>query len=414
MSGYSDTPIVSDAFSRFMLDNIDDTEVARNNTPEFFQSFYGINNGGKTTYVDNGEVFEFEVQRAGYQTLAPMIPRGINATMGSVQDRNAESRRTLFARTFPLAEEKASITQDMLLKRLPGEQMYEAQLGRNLTNFDRARYWSSRKLDEQVARMKRLYEYLAAQVTLFGTMPAVLNTTTEIYDYRRLATHSSDESALALWSVAGTNILGRIDAGIVLSRDDSYLKDPYYMLICGVSVAPHIFGTNTAIKALLENRRAGDMSVKLNAESSDYPREVTEAVRMGLRPLGYFTTPMGFKVYVMVCDQFYHVGSTKTYYFPATSALLYPPSMRGDRAFGPHERGVRLPQDMAEMQALFGFASNAPQTTSLDTSSVFPKDSLYFDFYRSEDKRTINLVTQAAPVFIPYNVNAPMYYYSCV
>jgi hypothetical protein len=262
------------------------------------------------------------------------------------------------------------------------------------------------------ARLTRLCEYLAAQSFKLGTQEAIIGGGADVkYDWRRLSTHTVDKTA-AKWTTAGTNIYSDLDAARDLIVDDSYLIDQDYVCLVAYDVAPGIF-SNTRILADIEKRRDAAVQFK-GSYPVAMPDMVTRLQQYGARPLGYVTTDKGNKFWFMVYDRWYHDASgTKTYYLPSGDVIIFSPSFRGDRAFGPSDFGFKTENDVQDMREIFGIDINNPAQYTPDISANFVRDAIYMDAWRSPDKKIVNVAMQMAPVFIPYNVNGIVYYHDC-
>jgi len=404
MAGYVVTPVLQDAFSRIEVSAIDEVALAQE-FPTFFQGMFGETAGGKTILEADASVFGMDIMRAGARKLASMVPRNmIFQTLGSIESKQMGIKHTRYERKFPLAEEVGVITTDMLQTKVPFEG------SANYTTQQRARYHAHMIIQEQFARYGRLFEYLSAQSILEGTMPSVIgNTDTDtVYNWRRLSSHSVNKTS-AKWTTAGTDILAQMDTAYELIEDDSHMQADY--CLCAQNV-PAGFYVNTDLLAFADIRRYWNVQVN---GPLDVPAKLQWLVDGGAIPFAKVTTMKQREIYCFTLQTNYdNSGGTKTYYLPDGYVLMGSSSAKGHRLFGPTELGFELEADKKAASEIFGIDTAAPSSTvNINLSRPFVPEAIQLRAIRSPDTKRVDIISQAAPVFMPLNPNAFVKYYNC-
>ena len=240
------TPLATDQFSRFMAEMFDEKEVI--GVPTVWQSFFGRpEHGSKTKFNPDSKVVEIDIMR-GNERIAALIQRGTNSRhLGNLQENTTTQNYSTFSRVYPLGEEMGDITADQILERVAGENPYEGR-----SRIDRMRLLAREHHLEHIRRYVRLFEVLAGFSLFTGQMPAILGTANAdlIYDFRRNATHII--TVAAAWDAAGADIMGDIDAGCELIRQNGH--EMANVLFLGGEAMDALIKDNT-IQTLSDNRR---------------------------------------------------------------------------------------------------------------------------------------------------------------
>ena len=406
MAAYTPTPVMQDQYTSFLLGTIDETYMVQE-VPRTFQSFFGPSTpSGRTVLNADDTFFQMDVMRAGPRSLAPMIPRNmISRSIGDIEKPINGVRFTSVKMPFPLVHQEGVIGADLLNQRVFGE-----PTSMPYSKQERAQFYAGKITNEIVARAGRLYEYLATQVVLLGTMPSIIgNTDTEtVYDFRKLATHVVDKTGTP-WSTVGTSILTEIDTACDLNEQDGHLDSDY--LLCAYDV-PATFLTNTQLLAMGDIRRY--YNFEFNGPMA-IPDKFSFLVNGGAIPFAKLVTPKQREIFCFVTRKFYHNSSgTLTYYMPAGYAVIGSSMASGHQLFGPGEARFDVPSDAEIGRTLLGIDVEGTVATDVDTSRPFVPESIAMRVDRSPDRKSLLIQAESAPVFMPLNPNALTTYYNLV
>lgn len=381
--------LYTDEYTRFMVELFDQVKKLR--IPTGGQSFFGDpSNGGITSFDEDAATVEIDILKANGERLAAMVHRGQSSHDVNKNNIIGENYTNII-REYPLIEETASINSAKLLLRQPGENPFSGRTRRQ-RNQDKALRYNF----DMIQKIGRLYEYLCWQSLLNGEHPAIYGTTNSdlIYDFYRLATHII--TVTNAWNSGSQDIMGDIDAACYLIEADG-LGEANYMLLGEDAQGDFINDTN--VQALADNRRFELIEVSTN---NPVPNEYSKLINNGFIARGRLRTPGGRNLWIFNYNKNYTIpgGSTKTRFLPKDQALIGDISARFDRHFGPPDRLPVTMEERAMYQDYFGFNMDSPpMPPETNTGNVLPMASMFFDAYRSEDKKTIRMRAQAAPIF---------------
>jgi hypothetical protein len=394
MADFSTTPLALDEYARFMVDVFDERQVI--GVPTLFQAFFGRpQNGSKTLFSPDAAVVDIDIIR-GNERLAALIPRGVNVRMLDKPDTTAQ-RFSNISRVYPLIEEEGNIDSNQLLFRKAGENPFS-----NLSRLDRLRSHASDIHQESIRRIVRLFEYLAAQSVLTGTMPAILGTTDDnlIYDFLRPTSHVI--TVAQEWDQAGSNPLSDVDVACGLIRSDGHARAD--MMILGTQVMD-AFVAHATVTALADNRRFELIEVGRNP----VPPAMQRFVDAGAIPRGRLRTPAGNELWLFTyLDVYTDTAGDPQPYMPVNEVLIAASTARCDRFFGPGESLPNVPARGQLYQQLFGFAPGlAPLPPGImDVSNAVSPAMFYCDAYMSENWKRVTCRTQSAPIFATTQTDA--------
>ena len=87
---------------------------------------------------------------------------------------------------------------------------------------------------------------------------------------------------------------------------------------------------------------------------------------------------------------------------------MFSSQARADRFFGPAERIDDTPQEQLEIMQRFGFNPMSPPLPMniKDPGNVVLPQQFYVDAYKSEDKKSITMRVQTAPIFATTQTDA--------
>jgi hypothetical protein len=364
------------------------------------QSFFGnpANNGSRTVYSPDSKVVEIDIMR-GNERIAALIHRGTNSRhLGNLQKNTDTQNFSNFARVYPLAEEIGDITADEILNRNAGENPYEQR-----SRFTRMREKAIEHYLEHVRRLLRLFEVLSWDSLLNGQHPAILGTTNTdlIYDFRRAATHSITPAIP--WDNVNADILGDIDGGCELVRQDGK-QTPNFAFFAGDVMDAFI--KNTTAQELADNRRFEFIQVGIN---NPVPAKLQPLVEGGATPRGRLVTPFGYELWVFTyVDDYENATGTRVKYLPSGTVLLGYYGARCDRYFGPPEILPPTAQKAAWFQEMFGFNMMAPPMPPMikNQGAVVNPAMFYVNAYPSNDDKKVSICTQAAPIYATTQTDA--------
>lgn len=391
---YQTIPSVQDQYSRNFMQLFDELEIIGVST--LFQSFFS-RPMSKTLFSPDDNAVDIDIMRAN-ERLAALVPRGtISQKLGLTQKDTLSQRYSTFSRNFPLIEEEGSINANQLLKRLAGDNVSTRR-----TQRERMRVLAGRENQEQVRRIVRLCEYLAASSVLMGVMPAIFGTTDDelIYNFRRNPDHfvTLGES----WWVADHDIMGDVFGGWQLGRVNGKVNIDGMLL---GSTAMEAFIQSAQVQTLADNRRFQLIEVGRNP----VPPEFQWILDAGGIARGRLELPEGPVIWLFTyLDGYTDAAGDFQPYMPVESVLLFANKARTDRYFGPPERLPIDSQEQAWYREMFGFdMSRPPMPPNIKNINATVSPAMfYFDAYPTGDKKKVVPRVQAAPIYAPIQTDA--------
>lgn len=387
---YSSVPAPVDAFSRFQSLTFDETKIV--GVPTMFQRLFG-RPGSDTLFTADAGTVEIDIIRNEGERLAKLIERGTNGRVLEGLDHKdlGTTKWAPNTRKWPLVEEEGSLSADQLLFRDPSEQPFA-----NKTRQDRMRSRADRINVESVRRIVRLFEFLSAYSILNGKMPALLGTTdqTMIYDFLRNPTHNF--YVATQWSNTASNIMADYDNAWRLNRIDGHMNSDFSLL--GVSAMDN-FLNNTTVIQRSDNRRIGLIEI---SDEYPVPSRFAHLIEGGATARGRLQTPGGHTFWLFTYDDYYtDENGDPQPYMPIHNVIVGSSRARADRYFGPPERLPIQPSEMREYSEVFGFDPNSlPQGVNVKgAGAVLDPAWFNFDFYRAENKKSLTMRVQTAPIF---------------
>ena len=389
------TQVTQGLYHRMVLDAFNEKDYV--GLPTGFQSLFGRPESGSKSIFD-AETLEFDIDivRAN-ERIGALVPRG---TMGLPVDGHITSVKEKFTERNiipPLGEELSPIDASQLFMRTVGESAYMSQ-----TRMDKMRYLARELHVEQHRRFVRMFELMAATVVLTGKMPAILGTTeTDLtFDFKRKSTHTF--TAAASWLTAATNVLGDIDTGCELVRQDAHVN-PDYALASAEAMAGIL--VNTKILANADNRRVDQGYLTTNGA---FPNKYQFLVDNGFVFRGVLDTPKGHSLHLFTyLDGYDNSSGTYTKYLTADKFVIGSTQARLDRIFGPGERLPMTASEEAYYQELFGFSPDAaPMPEGVAANGLITPAMFHHDVIVPDTKKSLMIRTQCAPVFVPTMVDS--------
>lgn len=399
------TPNAVDAYSRYMDALFDEKEIISVST--VWQQFFGkpANGGSKTIYSPNSEVIDIDIMRAN-ERIAALIHRGTDSRNLNVTKNTQTQNFSTFTRVFPLAEELGNISASQINKRLAGENPYERR-----DKLTRTRELARETHLEHIRRYVRLFEVLAGLSVLGGTHPAISGSTNadNWYDFRRNAAHIVTPTVK--WDATGANILGDIDAGCRVLRENGKVKPN--VIFFGQNVFP-VFINDLTVRQQADNRRYELINVSTN---NPVPPQFMDLVNGGAVPRGLLRTPEGFEMWMFTyLDIYTDDDGDFQHYMPLNSVLLAYYGARCDRYFGPSEVLEPTPLDMAWYQQMFGMNMGVPMMPAAikNPAGTVTPGMFYCDAYPTNDRKKVTIRTQSAPIFATTQTDAFYTLYQCL
>lgn len=390
-------------FSRLMVEGIDLTEL--HSVPCGFQSLFGppMGNGGRTRYVTDSRVIEFDV-RKGNRGFSTPLHRGI---VGKAMNKpkHVSGYFTSLARTFPLLHDTGLVTADQLLERTFSEDPLMPK-----TQFQRAQE-NARDVVKDIVR-DHIYwmEYAAAQMVKTGKMDLIYGTssTDEQIDTKRDSNHTVKVSAS--FATAGTSILDNLDTwSTLIVEDASRVPD---VLLVGSSM-PGYLAANTEIQAYANLAAAGTSGFSLVYFGDNYKPDPKYGFLManGFRPLCKIITKMGRVINVFTYEGTYVLSGSTTYYLTSKEAILMSSQAACDRYFGPPEKLPPTQQMVADWNSLFGFdPENIQLPPNIDaTPQVIDRRAFSCDVIRDGNNTAFEIAVQAAPMYVTRDTDSFVY-----
>ena len=397
---FNGTPLQVDMFSRYYASFFDEKAYITERTAA--QSFFGRpETNSYTIFSPDAIDIDIDIAR-GNEKLANMGIRGTAGKFvgfGNTHQDSQIGQVSTFSRQFPLIEEIFNIGSHQLNARLPGEGPYEG-----LDKSARLRELGRRAYLELVRRTVRLQEVLAWQSLTLGVQSAqsLTDTTTNIYDYRRNSGNSP--SLTHGWGNAAGTPLTDIDAlADALLANGKLMPDG--LVLGGITM--RYLQANSQVSTNYANKLYFDL-LQFGTDFTAGP-EFDRYVAAGLLPYGRLRTPKGYVFTVFVLPYGYTNSSNVfTKYFNDTGAFMFSSQARADRFFGPAERIDDTPQEQLEIMQRFGFNPMSPPLPMniKDPGNVVLPQQFYVDAYKSEDKKSITMRVQTAPIFATTQTDA--------
>ena len=389
------TPVSQGLYHRMVLDMFNEKDYV--GVPTGFQSMFGRPESGSKSVFD-AETLEFDIDiiRANERT-AQLVPRGSMAL--PIEGHSASVKEKFTERNIipPLGEELSPIDANQLFLRSAGENSFQMR-----TRLDKMRELARELHVEQQRRFIRMFELMAATVVLTGKMPAILGTTETnlTFDFKRKSTHTF--TAVASWLTAATNVLGDIDTGCELVRQDAHVT-PDFALASAEAMSGIL--VNTKILANADNRQVDQGYITTNGSM---PAKFDHLVKNGFTFRGVLDTPKGHTLHLFTyLDGYDNASGTYTKYLTADKFVIGSTAARMDRVFGP---GERLPMTATEdtyYQELFGFSPEAaPMPPMVTPGGLIDPRMFHHDVIVPDHKKSLMIRTQCAPVFIPTMVDS--------
>lgn len=390
------SPLNAGPYSRFMTEMYDEREII--GVPTGWLSFFGRGGAlGQTLFSPDSNAVQIDIMRANLK-IAALIHRG--EASRSVEGLKATSgdKHTEFVRAYPLAEEVDSINSNDLNYRVAGEPVFET----NLTKSDRLRVLASRKHNENIRRLVRLWEVLASHSILTGQMEGILGTTNSdlVYDFRRNAAYAATPSPK--WDAASPTILADIDGRCDFVRENGHMTPDMAVMGDGI-IEPFI--TDTTVNSVADNRRFELIEVSTN---NPVPENFAPFVAGGMIPRGRLRTPKGYTLWLFsYIDTYQNAAGTHVKFMPSDEMLICSSKARCDRYFGPSDVLPTTSRDVAEFMELLGFSLNSPPIPQniKGASGRVPAAAFYHDAYKGGEGKTITVRTQCAPIFAPVSTD---------
>jgi len=377
------TPNAVDQYSRFMTEMFDEKSIIGVTT--VWQSFFGNPaHGSKTHFNENSLVVEIDIVRGNERTAA-LIHRDKNSRDLTNPNTDGQNYST-FSRVYPLGEEKSSINASQLLSRVAGENPYQ-----QMDRLTRMRLLASDYHMEHYRRYVRLFEILAGQSLFAGKMDAILGTSDANlqYDFRRNAANLITPATA--WNAAGADILGDIDGGCDVLRENGHVRANVLFLAGNVC---QVFLNDTTISSFADIR--GYDLVRVGDSGFTFPANLKPLEDGGATAIGRLTTPQGRRLYLFTYDDVYtNAAGTTVNYLPDGYALLAYFGARCDRYFGPPELLPISAQKAAWYQDRFGFNMMAmPSIPNVKAAGgVINPAMFYNDGYEITDGKKITIRT---------------------
>ncbi len=388
---YMDSPGSIDLFTRYMHGKID--ELVRLGTYTGFQSLFR----SREQFSLEAEVLDVHIRR-GYRRIAMMAPRGIEGTsIGDIKRNITLNKWTEVSRMFPLIEAEASITTNDINKRMFGEIPYSG-----MTKEARMRKLAVELADEMTREICRTNELLAAQAFILATMVAKIKTTdvSLIYDFKRLATHQTTTTG---WGTAtDLDFLADLDTGCDLIIRDGHLKPDLLFLGSDALVGMQ---NQASFESIANLRRVAMIESEMENKTIS---KLQFLVDNGFDYQGKIKTHKGRVLSIFTYEECYDDPDTgtSTPYLDPDYALIASSEAVFEKLYGPKDYLESTVEDRSMMQTYFGFNTTANTSANVIKGRAFNNSSVFWDCRRGQDKKTISLRAQQAPLFIPVDVDA--------
>ena len=387
----------SNEYTRLMVEMFDERKKRKAPTA-FMASFFGVpGTGAVDVFSNDTKTVEIDIIRGNKRRLASLVNRGAMSDDTTRSAKITSGKFTNIVRAWPLIESTGGINSNELLDRVAGETPFQLTTRRDRL-IKKAIDINMEMADNQIRTM----EFLCRESVLTGSHPMILGTsnTNLIYDFFRKSTHTF--AASAAWDIVGTDIIGDLDTMADLILLDSFNSVNDVGILVGASAFEGM-RKNTQIKAEADIRHFG--SAEINTRFPEPPREFDRYRENGFSLVGRLTTYKARNVWIYVYDQtftddFSTVGTdTETPWMPIAKALMFVPSARCDRYFGPPDRLPVEPSEIQMYQEAFGLNMSSPVAPNVQNTGVIDARAFHFDAYKSADKKVFELRLQSAAIF---------------
>ena len=386
--------VASNEYTRFMVMKYDETKKVK--APTAFQGgFFGIpDTGAQVVFGENSKSIELDVVRADGNRMARLVHRGASSDDATRTDVITAEQYTNEALPWPLIETQGAVNSNQLLDRVAGETPFQSR-----TREDRLSMYALKVHTKAINMQIELHEFLCRESILTGSHPMILGTTNTdlIYDFYRKSTHTF--AAPAKWDVVGTDIIGQLDTSInLIQQDDFYYGD--IGMVVGASGMEGI-RKNTQIKAEADLRRFH--LTELNGPTTP-PTVFNRFMDNGFKLAGWVKTYENRTVWIFTYDRTFKDDfttpgtTTTTKWMPDDKALLFNPTARCDKYFGPPDRMPIRADEAAFYMDMFGFDMSAQmQEVNLENTGVVDPRAFFCD--AKGTRKAVQLYTQSAPIF---------------
>jgi hypothetical protein len=358
-------------------------------------SFFGVaETGAQVIYEDVASQLNIDIERGAVQDLALMVNRGTSSEDTSRLRVQKESKYTNLAYGWPLIETPGSITSAELFKRELG-QSEESRMSHQARLSAKAMKIHKEHFKQHITT----HEYLCRESVWTGFHPAILGTSSSDLQYDFLRNSGNFITAGTQWTTTSSDILGDLDAGADKIQQNGGLHGDYGLLVDGT-----VFGgikNNDTTGADADNRRY--QFAALGGEVS-LPTEFERYRANGFQPRGRLETNGGRIVWVFTYDLTFTDNftdpdnPTNTPWVPATKGLMFSPKARCDKYYGPMDHMPITAQEAEWYRQALGFDMNAvPQIPQVQNTNLI--DPRMFYCFASPGRKSIELLTQSAPVF---------------
>lgn len=389
-------PVNSGQYSSFMVAKYDETNKVQ--APTAFQGgFFNVpGTGAQVIFGKDTKQIEIDIMRADSNRMARLIHRGMASEDITRTSVITAEQFTNDAMPWPLIESPGAISSTQLFDRIAGETPFQA-----LTREDRLSMLAMKIHTKHINEQIELHEYLCRQSVLEGSHPMILGTTNTdlIYDFHRKATHT--HAATAKWDQVGTDIIGQLDTDAdLIQNDDHYYGD--LGLLVGAGGIEGI-RKNTQIKAEADIRNFGLIGMGKSGLIA-MPPIFERFLQNGFKLAGWLKTYENRDVYVFTYDRTFKDDfttpgvTTTTKWMPNDKALMFNPTARCDKYFGPPDRMPITDQEERFYQEMFGFDMTAQmQNINLVNEGVIDPRVFFMD--AKGTRKAVQLFTQSAPIF---------------
>lgn len=342
----------------------------------FFQNLF---TSGQTIIEQDASAIDIDIQR-GNKKIAAYIKRGTDAVNTS-KNKALLEKYTSDTKLYSLIEEETPITSDMIIKRMPGESVYNP-----LSKEDKQQALAMKAHREHVNRIIRRAELSAAEAIRLSLQTVDSG---QQYDFHRRSAHNA--SASVVWSTAATAVpLTDLNtAGNLVFRNGNRVPTD---AIFGEGSWEEFLAT-TQISNLADKRRIIHFVADMNM---DAPAGYEDWVAAGAVFQGQVKTG-NWKLNMWTYPAIYETDSgTQTQYLPDGEVIVLAKGARYDRYFGPQDR---LSVDNSVMETMFGLGNIDGLSPNVVQSGIFSSEMFHLDVYGGTNNKVITVRTQMAPIY---------------
>ena len=248
-------------------------------------------------------------------------------------------------------------------------------------------------------------ELIASESLRLGTITL---TDGSAYDFNRSTSNTIVPAVL--WSVVATAVpIANLEALYTAVKHNGKCK-PNACLMGSSAFSAFIATdeiTNSAGNRDISFVAAGESGMNTNTILPAMPKELADMESNGFTYQAFLRTPKGRKIYIFVYDEDYqNSADTWVEFMKKEDVLLFDPTMRLDRFFGPRIRfDIQTPEEMM-INRLFGIQNMVNQMPEAINNGTLESWMFHHDSFMNDNKTSVGVESYTGPIYAPTQVDA--------